>query len=51
MKIIQSRSFEKRVRQLKKQEKKSLDQQILKIVDSPKAAQEKRGELRGVFCS
>lgn len=49
MKILQSRTFERKVRQLKKQEKKALDQQILKIVNDPKPGHEKRGELRGVF--
>ncbi len=49
MRIIQSRTFEKRVRQFAKQEKKILDQQVRKIVENPAIGQEKRGELRGVF--
>lgn len=49
MRIIQSRTFEKRVRQFAKQEKKVLDQQIRKIVANPEIGQEKRGELRGIF--
>lgn len=49
MRIIQSRTFEKRVRQFAKQEKKVLDQQVRKIVANPVIGQEKRGELRGIF--
>jgi mRNA-degrading endonuclease RelE of RelBE toxin-antitoxin system len=49
MRIIQSRSFEKRVRRFRKQEKKILDQQVRKIAKDPRIGQEKRGELRGVF--
>ncbi len=49
MRIIQSRTFEKRVRRFRKQEKKVLDQQVRKIVENPAIGQEKRGELRGVF--
>ncbi len=49
MRIIQSRSFEKRVRRLRKQEKRILDQQVRKIVKDPSVGQEKRGELRGIF--
>lgn len=48
MRIIQSRTFEKRVRRFRKQEKKVLDRQVRKIVDNPSIGQEKRGELRGV---
>jgi mRNA interferase RelE/StbE len=49
MRIIQSRTFEKRVRQFAKQEKKVLDQLIRKIAENTAIGQEKRGELRGVF--
>ena len=49
MRIIQSRTFEKRVRRFRKQEKRILDQQVRKIVKDPSVAQEKRGELRGIF--
>lgn len=49
MRIIQSRSFEKRVRRFRKQEKKVLDRQIRTILADPGIGQEKRGELRGVF--
>ena len=49
MRIIQSRTFEKRVRRLQKQEKKILDQQVRKIAEAPSIGQEKRGELHGVF--
>ena len=49
MSIIQSRTFEKRVRRFRKQEKKVLDQQVRKLAKDPSIGQEKRGELRGVF--
>ncbi len=49
MRIIQSRTFEKRVRIFRKQEKRILDQQVKKIVKNPSVGQEKRGELRGIF--
>ncbi len=49
MRITQSRTFEKRVRRFRQQEKKVLDQQVRKIVENAAIGQEKRGELRGVF--
>ena len=49
MRIIQSRTFEKRVRRFRKQEKRILDQQVKSIVKNPSVGQEKRGELRGIF--
>ena len=49
MKVIQSRSFEKRVQRFHKQEKKILDQQIKKIAKDPSVGQEKRGALRSIF--
>jgi len=49
MRIIQSRTFEKRVRHFRKQEKETLDQQVRKLANDPPIGHEKRGELRGVF--
>ena len=49
MKILQSRQFERKVKKFTKQEKKSLDKQILKIADNPAIGSEKRGDLRGVY--
>lgn len=49
MRIVQSRSFAKRVKRFRKQEKQVLDHQIRAILDNPEVGQEKRGELRGVF--
>ena len=49
MRIIQSRTFEKRVRRFRKQEKGILDRQVRRIAKDPSIGQEKRGELRGVF--
>jgi len=49
MKVIQSRSFEKKVKRFKKPDKKILDKQVHKILDNPGIGQEKKGDLRGVF--
>jgi len=49
MKILQSRSFEKKVKRFSKQEKKLLDKQILKIAESPSVSTEKKGDLRGIY--
>ena len=49
MKVIQSRSFEKKVKKFKKQDKRILDDQIQRILDNPAIGQEKKGDLRGVF--
>ncbi len=49
MRIIQSRTFEKRIRRFRKQEKRIIDQQVKKLVKNPSVGQEKRGELRGIF--
>ncbi|MCG2754010.1 MAG: type II toxin-antitoxin system RelE/ParE family toxin [Desulfobacteraceae bacterium] len=49
MKILQSRSFELKVKKFGKQEKKALDKQILKIAENPSVGAEKKGDLRGVY--
>jgi mRNA interferase RelE/StbE len=49
MKILQSRSFERKVKKFSKQEKKRSDDQILKIIDDPSIGSEKRGDLRGIY--
>ena len=49
MKIIQSRSFEKKVKKFRKPEKKLLDKEIRQIADKPDIGQEKKGDLRGVY--
>jgi len=49
MKILQSRSFERKVKKFSKQEKKRLDDQIRKIIDDPSIGSEKKGDLRGVY--
>ena len=49
MKILQSRSFERKVKKFGKQEKKTLDKQILKIAENPSVGVEKKGDLRGVY--
>ena len=49
MKILQSRSFERKVKKFGKQEKKALDKQILKIAKNPSVGTEKKGALCGVY--
>ncbi len=49
MKILQSRSFELKVKKFGKQEKKALDKQILKIAENPSVGAGKKGDLRGVY--
>jgi mRNA interferase RelE/StbE len=49
MKIIQSRSFERKVKKFTEHEKENLDEEIRKILDNPSIGSEKKGDLRGVF--
>ena len=49
MKILQSRSFERKVKKFTKREKNELDEQIRKIMDNPFIGSEKKGDLRGVY--
>ncbi len=49
MKILQSRSFEKKVKKFNKQEKEVLDEQVKQIIKNPLIGTEKKGDLRGVF--
>lgn len=49
MKVIQSRSFEKKIKRFRKQDKKRLDRQIRRILDNHGIGLEKKGDLRGVF--
>ncbi|HMA84065.1 MAG TPA: type II toxin-antitoxin system RelE/ParE family toxin [Desulfosalsimonadaceae bacterium] len=49
MKILQSRSFERKVKKFNKQEKKALDKQVTKISENSSIGTEKNGDLRGVF--
>ena len=49
MKILQSRSFERKVKRFKDQEKEILDEQVKAIVENPSVGEEKKGDLQGVF--
>jgi mRNA-degrading endonuclease RelE of RelBE toxin-antitoxin system len=49
MKIIQSRSFKRKVKKFGKQDKKVLDKQVLEIAKNSYIGTEKKGDLRGVF--
>lgn len=48
MKILQSRSFERKVKKFSKQDKVILDKQIQIIIEKPSIGEEKKGDLRGV---
>ena len=47
--ILQSRSFERKVKKFTKREKNTLNEQIRKIMDNPFIGSEKKGDLRGVY--
>ncbi len=49
MRIVQSRSFEQKVKKFTKRQKKKLDEEIQKILDDPLIGTEKRGDLKGVY--
>ncbi len=49
MKILQSRSFENKIKRFSEKQKTILDKQIRTIIENPSIGQEKRGDLRGVF--
>ena len=49
MRILQSRSFERKVKKFTKSQKNKLDAEIRKIVKNPSIESEKRGDLRGIF--
>ncbi len=49
MKIIQSRSFKRKVKKFGKQDKKELDKQVIEITKIPNIGTEKKGDLHGVF--
>lgn len=49
MKVIQSPSFAKQIKKLKKPQKEQLDLQIRKIIDNPIIGEEKKGDLKGIF--
>lgn len=49
MKILQSRSFARKIKKFTKREKSRLDQEIRSIMDNPHIGSEKKGDLRGVY--
>lgn len=49
MKIYQSRSFERKVKKLNEKEKRELDNEIRRIIESQFIVSEKKGDLRGIF--
>jgi len=49
MKVIQSRSFEQRVKQFNQAQKMALDEQIKLILENPDIGDEKKGDLSEVY--
>jgi mRNA interferase RelE/StbE len=49
MKIIQSRSFEQRIKKFNQAQKVILDEQIRLILDNPNIGDEKKGDLSEVY--
>lgn len=49
MKIVQSRSFERKVKKFSRAQKQSLDDQIRLIIEDPAIGIEKKGDLRGIY--
>ena len=49
MKILQSRSFERRVKKFSKKQKLQLDEQVKIIAENPTTGTEKKGDLRGIY--
>ncbi len=49
VKILQSRSFQNKVKKLDEKEKQVLDDEIKIIVKDPSIGVEKKGDLRGIF--
>ena len=49
MKIIQSRSFEQRIKKFNPDQKAALDAQIKLILENPEMGDEKRGDLSEVY--
>jgi len=49
MRILQSRSFENKVKKFSRQEKIVLDKHIRQIAENPHVGSEKKGDLRGVY--
>jgi len=49
MKILQSRSFERKVKKFSKTQKLQLDKQVKLIVEDPTISAEKKGDLRVIY--
>lgn len=49
MKVLQSRSFERKVKKFSKAQKLQLDKQIKLILEDPAIGTEKKGDLREIY--
>ncbi|MBC2711232.1 MAG: type II toxin-antitoxin system RelE/ParE family toxin [Desulfosarcina sp.] len=49
MKVLQSRSFERKAKKFSKAQKLQLDKQVKRIVEDSTIGTEKKGDLRGIY--
>ena len=49
MKVVQSRSFEKKVKKFTKVQKAGLDKRVRDILINPHVGEQKKGDLKGIF--
>ncbi len=49
MRVLQSRSFQRKVKKFSKNQKLKLDEQVKRIVKDPTIGAEKKGDLRGIY--
>jgi mRNA-degrading endonuclease RelE of RelBE toxin-antitoxin system len=49
MKVVQSRSFEKKVKKFTKAQKAGLDKRVREILKNPDIGEQKKGDLKGIF--
>jgi len=49
MKVIQSPQFARKIKKFHKNQKKTLDVHIRRIMNNPQIGQEKKGDLKGIF--
>ena len=49
MKVLQSRSFERKVKKFSKKQKLQLDEQVKLVAEGPTIGAEKKGDLRDIY--
>ncbi len=48
-KILQSRTFERQIKKINKNDKKKIDDTVRKIIEAPEKGDPKKGNLAGVY--